>query len=110
MTAARPVPIARIAFNPETRCYGFTFRFQDRPVHYAIDTFTTLEWAKRWADPWNERIWEETSDADESALLISTAYKERSVAHRSSGDVNGLSASRTVPDDPHTANSPDCGS
>ena len=35
----------------------------------------TLEWAKRWADPWDERIWEEPSDADETAVLISTRKK-----------------------------------
>lgn len=66
-----PVPIARITFNPDTRCYGFAFNFEGRPAHHRIDTFDTLEWALRWADPWQERIWEEASDADESAVLVS---------------------------------------
>jgi hypothetical protein len=54
-----------------TRCYGFAFNFAGRPVHHRIDTFDTLEWALRWADPWQERIWEEASDADESSILVS---------------------------------------
>ena len=69
------VPIAKISFNPQTRCYGFAFNFPGRPVHHAIETMDTLEWAKRWADPWDERIWEEPSDADETAVLISTRKK-----------------------------------
>jgi hypothetical protein len=35
----------------------------------------SMEWAMRWADPWNERIWEEPSDTDETAMLISTRKK-----------------------------------
>jgi hypothetical protein len=70
-----PTPIARIAFDPQTRCYGFAFNFDGHRVHHRIDTFDTLEWVKRWADPWDERIWEETSDADEIAVLISTRKK-----------------------------------
>jgi len=42
-------------------------------VHRRIDTFDTIEWALRWADPWNERIWEEPSDA--GAVLISRRKK-----------------------------------
>jgi hypothetical protein len=70
-----PVPISRITFNPQTRCYGCAFNFEGRPVHHQIDTFEPLEWAKRWADPWQERVWEEASDADDSAVLISTRKK-----------------------------------
>jgi hypothetical protein len=66
-----PIPIARITFDPGTRCYGVAFNFEGRPVHHRIDTFDTLDWALRWADPWQERIWEEASDADETAVLIS---------------------------------------
>jgi hypothetical protein len=44
-------------------------------ILHRIDTFDTLEWAKRWADPWDERIWEGPSDADETAVLISTRKK-----------------------------------
>ena len=69
------VPIGRITFNPETRCYGFAFNFPNRRVHHAIETMESVEWALQRADPWNERIWEEPSDADEAALLISTRKK-----------------------------------
>jgi len=41
-------------------------------VHHAIETMESVEDAMRWADPWGERIWEEASDADESAVLVST--------------------------------------
>jgi len=70
-----PVPIGRITFNPETRWYGFTFNFPGLRVHRCIDTFESVERALGWADPWNERIWEEPSDADETAVLISTQKK-----------------------------------
>ena len=72
-TLAPPVvPIGKITFNPETGYYGFTFHFEGQRVHHQIDTFDSKESAKRWADPWDERIWEEPSDADETAVLIST--------------------------------------
>ena len=70
-----PTPIAKITFNPETRCYGFAFNFTGRPVHHRIDSFDTVESALRWADPWNERPWEESSDADERTALVSRAKK-----------------------------------
>ncbi len=44
-------------------------------MHYRIDTFDILEWALHWADPWQERIWEEPSDTDESAVLVSRAKR-----------------------------------
>jgi len=52
-----------------------TFNFAGRRVHWAIKTMESVERAMLWADPWGERIWEEASDADESALLISVAKK-----------------------------------
>lgn len=72
---AYPVPIGKITFNPQTQYYGFAFHFEGHRVHHSIDTFRTPEDAMRWADPWNERVWEEPSDADESALLISRSKK-----------------------------------
>jgi len=36
-----------------------------RQAHYPIDTFQNLEEVMRWANPWQERICEEASDADE---------------------------------------------
>lgn len=67
----RDDPSRQDYLQPAERYYGFTFNFEGLRVHHKIDTFETLEHAMRWADPWNERVWEETSDADESTLLIS---------------------------------------
>lgn len=49
-----PVPLARLTFDPQTGCYGFDFRFEGRRVHESMSSFPSLEWEKRWADPWNE--------------------------------------------------------
>jgi hypothetical protein len=46
-----------------------------RMDHFKQHFRETLELALRWCDPWNERIWEEPSDADESAVLISRSKK-----------------------------------
>jgi hypothetical protein len=74
-TATLLVPICKITCEPQTRFYGFTFHFEGHPIHHRIDTFETLELAMRWADPWSERVWEEASDADESAVLVSRRKK-----------------------------------
>jgi hypothetical protein len=37
-----PIPIAKITFNPETRCYGFTINFPGHPIHHRIDSFETV--------------------------------------------------------------------
>jgi hypothetical protein len=71
-----PVPIARITFNQQTRCYGFAFNFAGLWVHHAIETMESFESALRWADPWNGRIWEEPSAANESAVLVSTRRQQ----------------------------------
>jgi hypothetical protein len=65
------VPVATLTYDPKTKYYGFSFRFEGRSLHHAIASFKTIDDAKTWADPWGERIWEEPSDADESALLVS---------------------------------------
>lgn len=70
-----PVPICRIIFDPQTRCYAFAFNFEGQRVHHTISTFDSIEQVKRWADPWAERIWEEPSDADELTLLVSRCKK-----------------------------------
>jgi len=67
-------PNSQITF-PETCCYSFAFNFAGRPMHHRIDTFDSLEDVMRWADPWQERTWEEPSDADESAVLVSRAKR-----------------------------------
>jgi hypothetical protein len=75
LTTPLSVTIGKITFNPQTRYSGFTFHFEGHRVHHKIETFETLKHAMRWADPWSERIWEQPSDADESAVLISTRKK-----------------------------------
>jgi hypothetical protein len=76
----RPTPIGKIFFDRDSGCYGFEFHFSGGHVHHCIDTFESIEHALNWADPHRERIWSEASDADESAVLISTAYVPGSVA------------------------------
>ena len=38
--------------------------------HWMIDMFTSLEDVTRRVDPWQERVWEEPGDADESRMLV----------------------------------------
>ncbi|HEV2198868.1 MAG TPA: hypothetical protein VGR73_03535 [Bryobacteraceae bacterium] len=76
---ANPVPIGKLTFDLQTGCHAFAFSFEGRPVPHEIDTFPTLELAKLWADPWDGRIWEEPSDADDSALLVSRSKKPRAL-------------------------------
>jgi hypothetical protein len=59
-----------------------SFHFEGRQAHYVLDTHLTLDDALRAADPHNERIWEEPSDADESRLLVSREYVDGSVEWR----------------------------
>lgn len=66
-----PVPEISITFDPTTQCYGFSTRLPGMRPHWIIDTFTSLDDVMRWVDPWKERIWEEPSDANEDALLVS---------------------------------------
>jgi hypothetical protein len=61
-------------------------------VHHCTDTFESVERAFSWADPWNERVWEEPSDTDETALLISTRKKPGALG---SSPVNQKTVSRS---------------
>jgi hypothetical protein len=72
VTLAAQIP--NLPFNPQTGYYSFASQMK-AAIHQAIDTLRTLEDAKRWADPWDERIWEDPSDADESGLLVSRRKK-----------------------------------
>jgi hypothetical protein len=47
-----------------------------------MQVFESLERALAWIDPWNERVWEQPSDADESCLLVSRRYVPGSVLDR----------------------------
>ncbi len=82
MQSSYPVAIATIFQNPATGWFGVSFRFEGRQPHYVLDTHLTLDDALRAADPHNERIWEEPSDADESRLLVSREYVDGSVEWR----------------------------
>jgi hypothetical protein len=80
-----PIPECVITFNPETRLYAFTMSFPGKPPHHQMDVFYSVKDVLEWVDPHNERVWEEPSDADESRLLVSKAYKPGSVEDRMCG-------------------------
>jgi len=66
--SARGIPEATIFHDPASRFYG------DR-----VDTRLTYQDALMSCDPQRERVWEESSDADETALLVSRDYREGTV-------------------------------
>jgi hypothetical protein len=70
-----PVPPCTITFNPATGFYGFATRFDGRLPHDQMAAFTSVENVLAWVDPQNERVWDAASDADESAIMLSRAYK-----------------------------------
>jgi len=76
------VPIATIFQNPATGWFGVSYHFEGRQPHYVLDTHLTLDDVLRAADPHNERIWEEPSDADKGRLLVSREYVNGSVEWR----------------------------
>lgn len=78
-SAARPMPICAIFFDPSTGQYGFRSHFAGRKPHFTMAVFESVQNAMNWIDPHRERVWEEASDADEDALLISKRYREGSV-------------------------------
>lgn len=77
-----PVPSCAITFNAVTGFYAFATRFEGKPEHDHLDTFTSVKNALAWVDPQRERIWEPASDADESRILVSQAYRAGSVPWR----------------------------
>jgi hypothetical protein len=77
-----PVPICTITFNPARAHYGFTTRFDGRLPHDQMATFTSVENVLAWVDPQGERVWEPASDADESRIMLSRAYKPGSTPWR----------------------------
>lgn len=78
------VLICEIFQVPEPGCFGYSYRFEGRPPHHALDTCLTLRDALDTCDPHREHVWEDASDADENKLLISRAYKAGSVLDRMS--------------------------
>jgi hypothetical protein len=77
-----PVPMCTITFDAVTGFYAFATRFEGKPDHDRLDTFTSVENVLAWVDPQGERIWEPASDADESKILVSRAYRPGSVPWR----------------------------
>jgi hypothetical protein len=77
-----PVPVCTITFDASTGYYGFAIRFDGRPTHDRMDTFTSVVNALAWVDPYKERVWESASDADESKVMVSRAYIVGSVPWR----------------------------
>lgn len=77
-----PHPITTIFQVPATGCYGYSHHFPGHRPHCTLATCATLQDALDSCDPHREFIWEEASDADESALLGSRGFKENSVAWR----------------------------
>ena len=74
--------IATIFYIPETGCYGFRYQFVGHKRHYVIDTCPTLQAALDHCDAHREHIWEEASDKDENAILVSRGCKQGSVMWR----------------------------
>ena len=74
--------IATIFYVPETGFYGFRYHFAGRKPHYEIVTCLTLQAALDHCDAHREHLWEDASDADENAILVSRGYKEGSVMWR----------------------------
>jgi len=77
--SARGIPEATIFHDPASGFYGYRVRFPGRKVHYSLDTCLTYQDALMSCDPHRERVWEESSDADETALLVSRDYREGTV-------------------------------
>jgi hypothetical protein len=72
-------PEVLITCNPATGYYSFTFQFGDRRPVYEMRGFESLRRAMVWADPWNERLWENPGDPDLNRLLISRRKKPGAV-------------------------------
>lgn len=75
-----PMPLCEIFYDPSSRQYGFRSHFAGCKPHFTMAVFTSIENAMNWIDPHRERVWEEASDADEDALLISRRFMEGSVS------------------------------
>jgi hypothetical protein len=54
-------------------------------AHYVMGVSSSMGDALAWIDPHGERTWEESSDADDTRVLISRRYKEGSVAEGLTG-------------------------
>ena len=75
----RPIPIAEVFHDPETGYFGYRYFYEGRRPHYVLAAYPTLPATLAACDPHGERVWEESSDADENKILISRSYKPDSV-------------------------------
>src|SRR5262249_11090173 len=75
----RPIPIAEVFHDPETGYFGYRYFYEGRRPHYVLAAYPTLPATLAAFDPHGERVWEESSDADENKILISRSYKPDSV-------------------------------
>jgi len=71
-----------IFYVAETRFFGFRYRFPDRKSHYELATFDTIQQVLAHCDAHHEHVWEDASDADENAILVSRDYKPGTVMWR----------------------------
>ena len=94
------IPETTIFYDPASGYYGFSTRFPGQPSHHTLATFDTVDQALAWCDPHRERIWEETSDADETKLLVSRDFKEKTVGwcmtHLTLAQLRAVSATRKL--------------
>jgi hypothetical protein len=72
-------PITTLFYVPETRRFGFSYAFEGHAPHHIIRSCPTLQDALDHCDPHREHVWEDPSDDDENAVLVSRGYKEGSV-------------------------------
>jgi hypothetical protein len=79
----RGVLHCRIAFDREKDLWYYETWYPGSPIHNQACVYFTIEAAQLAADPHQERIWEVSGEGLERVLL-STAYKARSVADRMS--------------------------
>jgi hypothetical protein len=45
-----PLPECRISYDAATRPYGFSFRHVDKPLHFEMHAFETLDGVMAWAE------------------------------------------------------------
>jgi len=80
----RGIPITEIYYLPTGR-YGYRVYFAGRSPHHGLETFDTVQAVLDACDGHREKVWEETSDADESGVLFrSKSYVPGSVEDRMS--------------------------
>jgi hypothetical protein len=86
--------VVTIFHVPATGYYGHSHRFPGCHPHYTLATCLTLQDALDSCDPHREHVWEDASDADENALLVSRGFKEGSVEWRMANFTVGERAAR----------------